>query len=87
MFIVQIISQVISILIYAIFARVISSYLGPKWSPANNKFVGIIYDITDPIIKPFQRFQIGNASMAIDLSPIFAIVALNVIQWLLYKIF
>ncbi|WP_242833504.1 YggT family protein [Desulfosporosinus youngiae] len=77
----------ITILIYAIFIRVILSWFGPKLSPHNNKLVSVIYDITDPLIKPFQRFQIGNASMGLDFSPIFAILALNIIQWLLSQIF
>lgn len=77
----------ITILIYAIFVRIILSFLGPKFLPTNNKLVGVIYDITDPLLKPFRRFQFGNAAMAVDFSPIFAIFALNIVQWLLGRIF
>ncbi|WP_143015488.1 MULTISPECIES: YggT family protein [Desulfosporosinus] len=77
----------ISILIYAIFVRVILSWFGPKFYPSNNKLVAVLYDVTDPILKPFQRFQFGNAAMRMDFSPIFAILALNVAQWLLWQIF
>ncbi|HBV85925.1 MAG TPA: YggT family protein [Desulfosporosinus sp.] len=87
LFIGQVISKVITILIYAIFIRVILSWFGPKLSPHNNKLVSVLYDVTDPIIKPFQRFQFGNAGMTVDFSPIFAIFALNIAQWLIGQIF
>ncbi|WP_282434388.1 YggT family protein [Desulfosporosinus orientis] len=74
-------------MIYAIFVRVILTFFGPKFHPANNKFVAVIYDITDPLLKPFQRFQISNAAMGVDFSPLFAIFALNILQWLLGRIF
>jgi len=38
--------------------------------------------VTDPILKPFQRFQIGGSTMGMDFSPLFAILGLNVIGWL-----
>ncbi|WP_242860141.1 YggT family protein [Desulfosporosinus sp. I2] len=77
----------ISILIYAIFVRAVLSFFGPKFSPSNNKLVSVIYDVTDPILKPFQRFQFSGTASAIDFSPLFAIFALNIIQWLLAQIF
>jgi len=42
----------------------------------------LLYDVTDPLLKPFQRFQIGGSAMGVDFSPIAAIIALNVIGWL-----
>ncbi|MCB8814050.1 YggT family protein [Desulfosporosinus shakirovi] len=77
----------ITILIYAIFVRVILSWFGPKLSPTSNKLVSALYDVTDPILKPFRRFQFGNSALPVDFSPIFAIFALNIVQWLVWKIF
>lgn len=77
----------ITILIYIIFARVVLSFFGPKLLPENNKIVSVIHDITDPILKPFRRFQLGGSAMAIDFSPILAIFALNIVQFLIVKIF
>lgn len=74
----QIINNVITILIYAIVIRAILSFV-PQLTSSNNKLVSLLYDVTDPILKPFQRFQIGGAAMAIDLSPIIAIIALKLI--------
>lgn len=81
--------MVINILIYAIVARALLSFV-PQLKPSN-KLVSILFDITDPLLKPFQRFQIGVASMGIDFSPVIAIFALSLIQrviiGLLYAIF
>lgn len=63
------------------------SFFGPKFHPANNKLVEVIYDITDPLLKPFQRFQISSGAMGLDFSPLLAIVALNILNWLLVRIF
>lgn len=70
--------MVINILIYAIVIRALLSFV-PQLKPSN-KFVSILFDITDPLLKPFQRFQIGGSSMGIDFSPIIAIFALSLIQ-------
>lgn len=75
----QVIDTVITILIVAIVIRSLLSFL-PQFKP--NKLSMILYDVTDPLLKPFQRFQIGGAAMAVDFSPIFAIIALQLIGWL-----
>lgn len=65
------------ILMYAIIIRALLS-----WFPnlPDNAFFRILYDITDPILKPFQRFQIGGGGFGIDLSPILAYFVLMLIQ-------
>lgn len=73
----QIIDKVITILIFAIVIRTFLSYL-PNLK--FNQFISLLYDITDPLLKPFQRFQIGGAAMALDFSPLIAIIVLNLIQ-------
>jgi len=74
----QIIDKVITILIYAIVIRAILSFV-PQLTSSNNKLVSLLYDVTDPLLKPFQRFKIGGAAMAFDLSPIIAIIVLQLI--------
>ncbi|HUS89360.1 MAG TPA: YggT family protein [Desulfosporosinus sp.] len=73
----QVIDKVITILIFAIVIRAFLSFL-PQFK--SNKLSMLLYDVTDPLLKPFQRFQIGGAAGAIDFSPIIAIIALNLIQ-------
>ena len=87
----HIIDKVIMILIYAIVIRAILSFV-PQLISSHNKqvsfLVSLLYDVTDPILKPFQRFQIGGPAMAVDFSPIIAIIALNLIQsWIVRPFF
>lgn len=62
---------------YAIIVRAFLS-----WVPQlpNHPIVRILYDITDPLLKPFQRFQIGGGGFGIDISPIIAYFALYLIR-------
>lgn len=73
----QVLDKVITILIFAIVIRTFLSFLPQLKS---NKLSMLLNDVTDPLLKPFQRFQIGGAAGAIDFSPIIAIIALNMIQ-------
>jgi YggT family protein len=80
----QVIDKVITILIFAIVIRAFLSFLPQLKS---NKLTMLLNDVTDPLLKPFQRFQIGGAAGAIDFSPIIAIIALNLIQAVIVKPF
>lgn len=81
----QIIDKVITILIFAIVIRTFLSFVPQLKS---NQLTSLLYDVTDPLLKPFQRFQIGGAAMAVDFSPIIAIIALNLIQsWIVRPFF
>ena len=82
---IQIIDKVITILIYAIVIRAILSFVPNLTS--SNKLVSLLYDVTDPLLKPFQRFQIGGAARAMDFSPIIAIVVLEIIRSLMWRLF
>jgi YggT family protein len=75
----QVVDKVITILTYAIVIRAFISFLPQLKS---NKLTMLLYDVTDPLLKPFQRFQIGGAAMPFDFSPLLAIIALNLIGWL-----
>jgi YggT family protein len=75
----QVVGKVITILTYAIVIRAFISFLPQLKS---NKLTMLLYDVTDPLLKPFQRFQIGGAAMPFDFSPLLAIIALNLIGWL-----
>ena len=81
----RIVDNVITILIFAIIIRSFLSFL-PQFK--SNKLSTILCDVTDPLLKPFQRFQMGGAASAIDFSPLIAIIALNVIQaWVVRPFF
>lgn len=78
-FVAQVIDKVITILIYAIVIRAVLSYF-PKMR--SNKLSLLLDDVTEPILKPFQRFSAG----AIDFSPLIAIIALNLIRALIVRL-
>ncbi|MDR3543545.1 MAG: YggT family protein [Desulfosporosinus sp.] len=81
----QVIDKVITILIFAIVIRTFLSFVPQLKS---NQWISLLYDVTDPLLKPFQRFQIGGAAMTVDLSPLFAIIVLNLIQsWIVRPFF
>ena len=81
----QVIDKVISILIFAIVIRIVLSYIPQSRS---NKLSMLLFDVTDPLLKPFRRFQIGGAAMAVDFSPLIAIIVLSLIQgWILKPFF
>lgn len=80
----QVADKVITILIFAIVIRTILSYFTKFQS---HKLSILLNDVTDPLLQPFQRFQIGGAAGTIDFSPIVAIIVLNLIQTVIVRPF
>lgn len=78
----QVVDKVITILIFAIVIRTFLSYVPHLKS---NQIITLLYDVTDPLLRPFRRFQIGGPAMALDFSPIIAIIVLNLIQSLVIR--
>lgn len=76
-FIYQVIDKVLMLLGYAIVIQAVMS-----WVPqlANSKFGSILNEITEPLLRPFRRFQIGGAGFGIDLSPILAYFSIYLIR-------
>jgi len=77
----QVASWIIDGLSLALFIRVLLS-----WIPHNayHPVVRFLYDVTDPLLRPFKEL-IPNAT-GIDFSPIFAFIALSLIKKLLFNI-
>ncbi len=73
------VNLLVTVLWVAIFARIILSWL-PIGS-STNPLVAIVYQITEPILAPLRRLPISRIGF-IDLSPMFAILILWVIQGL-----
>lgn len=81
----KVIAMVFEILQWAIIIRCFLSWI--PHSP-NNPLINIIYEITEPILKPFRFIRLGGAAGMIDFSPIFAILALMLIpQYILLPLF
>lgn len=62
---------------YAIVIRVLLSWV-PQLS--NNPIVRILDEITEPLLRPFQRFQIQGGGFGIDISPLIAYFALYLVR-------
>lgn len=65
----------VRLFIFAIIIRVILSWIAPQgYNPA----LAVIYMLTDPVLRPFRRFLPPMGG--IDLSPLFAIIALTALS-------
>ena len=66
----------------ALIVRVLLSWLPhDRYHP----IVSFLYDITDPILRPFQNI-IPSWKIGIDLSPILAFFAIGIVRDLLFRI-
>lgn len=79
----EIVDNVVTILTWAIVIRALLSFV-PNLS--DNIVVRLLFDITEPILRPFRRFQIGGGGFAMDFSPILAIIVLNIVRSIILSI-
>ena len=57
-----------------------------SWIPMNNNFTDLIYNLTDPILKPFKDFLDKFIDLPIDFSPMLLILSLEALQKILVRI-
>ncbi len=69
--VVNLVLLTVRLFIFAIFIRVILSWIAPQ---GHNPALAIIYTLTDRVLRPFQRFIPPMGGL--DLSPLFAIILL-----------
>lgn len=69
-------------LYFALMARVLLS-----WIPHNpyNSIIQTLYHVTDPLLRPFQNI-VPSYKIGIDLSPIFAFLALGFIRKIVFQL-
>lgn len=73
----------LSWLIYIlIMIRVILSWL----QPMNNSFTELIYSLTDPLLKPFKDILDKHLNLPVDLSPLFLIFFVELVEKVLIRI-
>ena len=76
------INYTVQILNIIIVIRVLMSWLAPY---THNDFTDVVYAVSEPILRPFRMiFPMGYSR--IDISPILAYMALNLIRRLLFWI-
>ena len=54
--------------------------------PIDDKYIDFIYDLTDPILKPFKDFLDKFIDLPIDFSPMLLILSLEALQKILVRI-
>ena len=62
--------------------RVLSSWFRPPMSGPLRTLLSIVYDLTEPVLKPFRNLipPMRMGAMAMDLSPILLFVVIGVLQ-------
>jgi YggT family protein len=62
--------------------RILSSWFRPPMSGPLQTVWRIVYDLTDPVLRPFRNLlpAMRMGSMAIDFSPIIVFIILGVLQ-------
>lgn len=76
--------NVVKILKYAILVRILLSWIRPQ-SLAGSSFNRALYEITEPVMRPFRRIMPRTGM--IDFSPILAFFALDFAQIGIISIF
>ena len=82
-FLVYFIETLVLVLNLAIFGRAIMS--SPRISPAgSDPLSAVLFQITEPILKPVR--QIMPSTGMLDLSPLVALILLNVITYFIWSV-
>lgn len=67
---------------WLIIARVILSWVSVN---PNNQLIRFIYEFTEPILRPIRQIM-PRGSMPLDFSPIVAIILLELLQGLIFRL-
>ena len=57
-----------------------------SWVPTNNNFTELIYNITDPMLKPFKNFLDKYINLPIDFSPLLFLLCLQAVERILIRL-
>lgn len=81
LFLIRIVAAIFEILNLIIIARVVLSWIRPNPSDERwRKVIKFIYDVTEPILGPIRRLLPRGGILGIDVSPLIAIFALQIIH-------
>ena len=78
---ITIIERLSSLLYILIIIRVFLS-----WVPMNNSFSELIYNVTEPMLKPFKDVLNKYLNLPIDLSPLLFIVCVEAVEKILIRL-
>ena len=57
-----------------------------SWFPMNNNFTDLVYNITEPMLKPFKDFLDKYINLPIDFSPLLFIITIEAVEKILIKL-
>ena len=57
-----------------------------SWVPMNNNFTELIYNITDPMLKPFKDVLDKYLNLPIDFSPLLFIITIEAVEKILIRL-
>ena len=57
-----------------------------SWVPTNNNFTELIYNITDPMLKPFKDVLDKYLNLPIDFSPLLFLLCLQAVERILIRL-
>lgn len=57
-----------------------------SWVPMNNNFTELIYNLTDPMLKPFKDFLDKYINLPIDFSPLLLILFVQLVERILIRL-
>ena len=57
-----------------------------SWVPMNNSFSELIYNVTEPMLKPFKDLLNKYLNLPIDLSPLLFIVCVEAVEKILIRL-
>ena len=78
---ITIITRLSWLLYILIMIRVILS-----WFPMNNNFTDLVYNITEPMLKPFKDFLDKYINLPIDFSPLLFLLCLQAVERILIRL-
>jgi YggT family protein len=87
-FLVRIVEDALMLYTFAIFVRIILSWVPLRSGTLPYRLYTVLYDLTEPYLRLFRRFvptaRFGGA--ALDLSPLAGLVVLYIVQLLVAKL-
>ena len=57
-----------------------------SWVPTNNNFTDLVYNITEPMLKPFKDFLDKYINLPIDFSPLLFLLCLQAVERILIRL-
>ena len=57
-----------------------------SWVPMNNNFTDLVYNITEPMLKPFKDFLDKYINLPIDFSPLLFLLCLQAVERILIRL-